>query len=202
MAGRKRWDRSQYPDNWEELSQAFRASKQFTCEHCGTVQGTWRTSRAGNAYRSITAAAHRYPNDTRNPHPDLLCLCERCHCIYDGHFRGIIDEGKHQALMHEILVDRYWAQETEVMSMEPWEEREESDELPVLDVPYLDAQTERVCCSCGVHDEALEYGCGRCGRPVHYREPECGVWLLDTWHDDAASENEFWCHQCWANSLP
>lgn len=192
MAGRKRWDRSQYPENWEELSQAFRASKAFTCEHCGTVQGTWRTSRAGNAYRSITAAAHRYPNDTRNPQPDLLCLCERCHCIYDGHFRGIIEEGKHQALMHEILVDRYWAQETEVMSMEPWEEQEEDGEVHVLAVPGA----VPVCCSCGGCDGTLNETCGNCGRPVHYQEPECGGWLTVFWRDGEVAGDEFWCLEC------
>jgi len=58
-----------------------------------------------------------------------------------------------------------------------------------------------MCCSCGVVDASIQFGCGNCGRPVHYREPECGGWLLDTWHDAAATENEFWCNQCWANSL-
>lgn len=181
----------------------FRASKQYTCEHCGTVQGTWRLSKAGNVYRSITVAAHRYPNDTHNPHPDLLCLCERCHPHYDGLFRGMIEEGMHQALMHEILVERFLEEQEEGVHWDLWSEDEDEGgcrELPVLDGSCVPVGVEPVCCSCGVQDVSLAFGCGCCGRLVHYHEPECGGWLLDSWHDEA--ENEFWCLQCLENGLP
>ncbi len=23
----------------------------------------------------------------------------------------------------------------------------------------------------------------------------CGSWILDSWHEDAPEENEFWCHK-------
>lgn len=86
-----------------------------------------------------------------------------------------------------------------------WDEDEDgewSDDPPVLDVPLLDTKTERVCCSCNVRDFSLQFGCGNCGRPVHYREPECGSWLLDSWHDETAIENEFWCRECLAACHP
>lgn len=102
----KRWDRSQYPDNWEEISYSFRELKDFTCEHCGVRQGTMRESKAGNPYTARTAAAHKWPNDTQNPEPELLCLCESCHRKYDNQFQELIDEGEHQAVMHDILLER------------------------------------------------------------------------------------------------
>lgn len=207
---RKRWRRDQYPENWEEMSQAFRASKKYTCEHCGTVRGTLRFSKAGRWYRSKAVAAHRYPNDTRNPHPELLCLCERCHFAYDALFRGIIEEGEHQAILHEILLERYVEQEKEVNAMEEeaWWDRADGEanerEPAALDVPCVEvpAGVVPVCCSCGEQDASLSFGCGYCGRPVHYHEPECGGWLLDSWHDEAATEHEFWCLDCLENGLP
>lgn len=108
---KRRWDRGHYPENWEDISQSFRASRNYTCEHCGTERGTLRVSKAGNQYGSKAVAAHRYPNDTSNPDPELLCLCERCHFVYDVRFRWTLEEGEHQRVLHEILVERHWEQE-------------------------------------------------------------------------------------------
>jgi hypothetical protein len=166
----------------------FRASKNYTCEFCGTVQGTLRISKAGNSYRSRVVAAHRYPNDTVNPCPELLCLCERCHFWYDARFRDIVEEGRHQAVLHGILVERYLEQAEKGVSMDQG------------DWPDGGEDMERVCCSCGVSDDSVEC-CDSCGRPVHYREPECGAWLFRCQHG-VGEENEFWCIECWANSLP
>jgi hypothetical protein len=39
--------------------------------------------------------------------------------------------------------------------------------------------------------------CYRCGKPVHMDNNEkCGAWLLDSWHDEAATDNAFWCSAC------
>jgi hypothetical protein len=103
---KRRWDRSQYLPDWEEISRAFRASKQFTCEFCGYVQGDWLLSKKGKWYRGTVDAAHKWPNDTRNPRPALLCLCKRCHRLYDNLFYKIIEEGIHQAILHRILLER------------------------------------------------------------------------------------------------
>jgi hypothetical protein len=113
MKKRSWWQRrdDEYPEDWEEMSRAFRASRGYICEHCGVQQGTVRVSRAGNEYTARVAAAHKYPNDTQNPYPELLCLCERCHFAYDARFREIIEEGKHQALLHAIVLERYWGVE-------------------------------------------------------------------------------------------
>lgn len=102
----KRWDRSQYPENWEEISRQFRASKHYTCERCGYRQGDPLVSRAGRIWRGTVDAAHKWPNDTRNPHPDLLCFCKRCHRWYDNQFQELLEEGRHQAAMHRILLER------------------------------------------------------------------------------------------------
>lgn len=102
-----RWDRSQYPENWEEISLNFRASKDFTCEWggCGVRQGDTLISRAGNEYKAVVDAAHVYPFDTMNPNPDLLCLCKKHHRLYDNSYQGL-DELEHQITMHRILIER------------------------------------------------------------------------------------------------
>lgn len=101
----KRWDRSKYPPDWEDTSRSFRESRDYTCEQCGVRQGMLRISKAGNEYTARTAAAHKWPNDTHNPAPDLLCLCEICHMRYDHQFTEILEEGEHQAHLHEVLVE-------------------------------------------------------------------------------------------------
>ncbi len=202
MGKRRRWDRSRYPANWDDISWAFRSSKRFTCEHCGTEQGMLRISKAWNLYPARVMAAHRYPNDTANPYPELLCLCERCHFSYDARFRDILEEGEHQAVLHGILLERYQEQKG-VMAMGQGYGRggDEEEWGPLgLDVPCVGEGVERVCCSCGVRDDTIQYGCGFCGRSVHYQEPECGAWLFDCRHE-VGEENEFWCVECWANSL-
>jgi hypothetical protein len=104
----KRWDRSQYPENWEEISAAFRASKNYTCEWggCGVKQGDKLISKAGKEYTATVDAAHVYPFDTANPNPDLLCLCKKHHRIYDNSYQGEMDELEHQTIMHRILIEK------------------------------------------------------------------------------------------------
>ena len=102
----RRWDRSQYPPNWEEISYNFRLSKDFTCEACGYRQWEPRISRSGREHKGTVDAAHKFPNDTRNPHPELICLCKRCHRLYDNLFQELLSEGNHQATLHRILLHR------------------------------------------------------------------------------------------------
>lgn len=106
MAKKKRWDPSRYPPNWPEISHRFRASKNYTCECCGYHQGDILISRRGRKYRGSVDAAHKWPNDTHNINPDLLCFCKSCHRLYDNLFRDIVSEGKHQTRLHDILLER------------------------------------------------------------------------------------------------
>jgi hypothetical protein len=103
---KKRWDRSQYPENWEEISKNKREEAGWVCEFCGTAHGDQGTSKCGSNYTVRIAAAHKWPNDTRNPDPDLYALCQSCHFSYDAQFRDIIAEGKHQANMHGIALEQ------------------------------------------------------------------------------------------------
>jgi hypothetical protein len=103
--GKKRWDRSKYPENWEEISHNFRASKDFRCEFCGYKQGDPLVSKAGNEYKGSVDAAHKYPFDEANPDPELYCLCKSDHRIYDNGWREEIEETEHQARMHDILLN-------------------------------------------------------------------------------------------------
>jgi hypothetical protein len=106
MGEKKWWDRSQYPPNWEQISQEKRESSNHTCEFCGNVNGESGTNRNGGSYTVRVAAAHKWPNDTANPDPELYCLCQSCHRTYDNSFQDIIEEGKHQATMHEIALNQ------------------------------------------------------------------------------------------------
>jgi hypothetical protein len=101
-----RWQRSNYPDEWESISFLFRAGKDFTCEGCGVQQGTRVLSRAGKPYRVVVDAAHRYPWDTRNPNAELYCFCKRCHRIYDNIYREELEEVEHMAKLHRILLKK------------------------------------------------------------------------------------------------
>lgn len=59
---------------------------------------------------------------------------------------------------------------------------------------------EKKCVTCGkplVNQTVDNYvECDHCGKPVHLVEPDCGSWILDSWHEDAATDNEFWCTAC------
>lgn len=105
--GFKRWDRSKYPANWKEISFKFRESRGFTCEACGYVQWTPLVARSGKIWRGTVDAAHRYPADTMNPNPALLCLCKRCHRRYDNSHLESLEELQHQIRMHRILLARH-----------------------------------------------------------------------------------------------
>lgn len=102
----KKWDRSQYPDDWEEISRRKREEAGWTCEFCGAEHQGQSTSKGGSSYTVRVAAAHKWPRDTRNPDPDLYCLCQSCHFSYDNQFQNLMEEGEHQARMHEIALEQ------------------------------------------------------------------------------------------------
>lgn len=102
------WDRSKYPENWEEISFNFRASRDFTCEWdgCNVKQGDTLISKAGNEYKAVVDAAHAIPWETHNPDAELYCFCKKHHRIYDNLFNDEIAELEHQIRMHRILLSR------------------------------------------------------------------------------------------------
>lgn len=102
----KRWDRSQYPAEWEVISLFFRLSKGFTCESCGVKHGTWVRSKAGKPYRVIVDAAHKYPWAVSDPNAELYCFCKRCHRIYDNIYKEQIEEVEHLSRLHRILIKK------------------------------------------------------------------------------------------------
>jgi hypothetical protein len=103
-----RWDRSNYPPDWEIISYNFRASKNFTCEWpgCCVRQGDILISKAGNLYIATVDAAHAIPWETHNPDAELYCFCKSHHRVYDNLFNNEILELDHQIRMHRILLAR------------------------------------------------------------------------------------------------
>jgi hypothetical protein len=103
-----RWDRSKYPENWEEISYNFRASKNFTCEwpECNVKQGDLLISKKGKLYIATVDAAHAIPWETHNPDAKLYCFCKKHHRIYDNLWSEEIAELEHLMIMHRILLER------------------------------------------------------------------------------------------------
>lgn len=69
-----------YVRNWEEISLAYRTSKEFTCERCGIKPiGIFEQ-------RLFTNTHHKNGNKTDNRESNLECLCVKCHSeIDDAH---------------------------------------------------------------------------------------------------------------------
>lgn len=96
--------RANYPDNWDQISRDFRASKNHQCEDCGVRKGDRMISRrTGVVWTAYVVAAHAYGEDTRNPHAKLRCLCPRCHFIYDLKAQQRDREVSNQRLQHQLL---------------------------------------------------------------------------------------------------
>lgn len=99
--------RKLYPPDWKRTAQAFKESRGLRCERCKIRHGGRRISkRTGKPYIVWLHAAHKYPYDTLNPHPELLCLCPSCHGRYDYWLRMRewavrIEVLKHRALLQQ-----------------------------------------------------------------------------------------------------
>lgn len=100
MMWARRW---LYPANWNQLATATKEQAGYRCERCRIRQGARRKSkRTGQPYRVWLHAAHVRLHDTRNPAPDLKCLCPTCHGKYDHRLR--VREGR---IALERLKHRY-----------------------------------------------------------------------------------------------
>ena len=99
--------RSFYPPGWRKESYDFRASKQFTCEHCGVKQGAERVSRrTGAVYKVSTHAAHKNFGETHQIDAPKLCLCEKCHGTYDTSLRRREQRIALEQFIHRRLLGR------------------------------------------------------------------------------------------------
>jgi hypothetical protein len=94
----KRWDRSKYPPNFDDISLQKRKAHNFTCEFCGRSNED-KFESGGDVRVSF---AHKYKNDEANPNPEGYCLCQSCHWHYDHPSDKIKEEGDHQVAMHRI----------------------------------------------------------------------------------------------------
>lgn len=99
--------RALYPPNWNELARACKEDAGWRCASCKIRHGSRRTSqRTGRRYVVYLHAAHVSLDDTRNPCPELRCLCPTCHGRYDVRLR--IREGRIslERLKHRLLLKR------------------------------------------------------------------------------------------------
>jgi len=99
------WDRSKYPDNWEEISLAIKERDGWQCRWCNAAYGDKQESRKGQEYSVVLVVAHLgvpYPDgrpgnkhDKRDCRPEnLATLCLSCHALCDAGDRGKQDEQK------------------------------------------------------------------------------------------------------------
>ena len=66
-----------YTKNWEQISQAYRELKEYTCERCGI-------KIENPLHRHFMHVHHRNGDKTNNRTSNLECLCIRCHSIVDN----------------------------------------------------------------------------------------------------------------------
>lgn len=77
-----KWQRQQYPTEWDSLATACKERAGWRCEHCGIAQYAQAISAKGTPYLIYLHAAHKH-HDKGNPHPELIALCIACHARYD-----------------------------------------------------------------------------------------------------------------------
>jgi 5-methylcytosine-specific restriction endonuclease McrA len=94
----KRWDKSVYPENWQELSTACKEKANWQCALCNVKHGSERMSKAGNMYTVWLAACHIHPNDKANPSPELICLCVSCHGRFDAAYKSALAQAEIEIL--------------------------------------------------------------------------------------------------------
>lgn len=74
------FDRSKYPDNWEEISLAIREKAGWKCAFCGAENGKPHPITGS---RVVLTVAHLDHDPSNNDDSNLVALCQRCHLRYD-----------------------------------------------------------------------------------------------------------------------
>ncbi len=73
-------DRSRYPDNWDEISKAYKDSIGWRCEECGI-------RHMEDFTMGSCLTVHHLDHDPENPNPRLRGLCARCHLRAEIQYR-------------------------------------------------------------------------------------------------------------------
>jgi hypothetical protein len=83
----KRWDRSQYPDDWGEISRHAKERAGWCC--VGSPAFPTCRARHGEPHPVtgsivVLTTAHRDHNPNNNSNHNLAVWCQRCHLNYDA----------------------------------------------------------------------------------------------------------------------
>jgi 5-methylcytosine-specific restriction endonuclease McrA len=74
------WDRSKYPDNWEEIATQVKEAAGWCCRHCGHPNSTVVPGRI--------LTVHHWDLDPSNCDLDnLVALCQKCHLHLQAVYR-------------------------------------------------------------------------------------------------------------------
>lgn len=69
---------SGYPENWKEISWAYRLYRKFTCEECGVRL---------DSHRGLVDVHHIDSDKQNNNYGNLRCLCKLCHSKEHRHYK-------------------------------------------------------------------------------------------------------------------
>lgn len=84
-----------YTKNWENVSKAYRETRNYTCEGCGV--------HIDDPYDRHFMHVHHINGDkTNNRTNNLKCLCIRCHSQVDGTHRENFSRGANQVLLEQF----------------------------------------------------------------------------------------------------
>lgn len=90
-------DRSQYPDNWAEISKRIRyerAGNRCECDgECGAHEGRCQAINGQPHPETgslvVLTVAHLDHDTTHNADDNLKAMCQRCHLTYDAAYHAI-----------------------------------------------------------------------------------------------------------------
>lgn len=73
-------NRSQYPENWEQMAHDVKSAADWTCQKCGK-----RCRRPGEPHEThrLTLTTAHLDHDPENPKARLRAWCAPCHLSYD-----------------------------------------------------------------------------------------------------------------------
>ncbi len=84
-----------YVKNWEEISNAFREKKNFTCERCGT--------HVEDYDHGFMQTHHKNGDKTDNRAVNLECLCIKCHSEVDENHKKNFSRGANPTMIREYM---------------------------------------------------------------------------------------------------
>lgn len=74
------WNRSRYPDDWDEIAERVKREAGYCCRHCGHPNST--------VVRGRVLTVHHLDGDPGNCDDDnLLACCQRCHLHIQATYR-------------------------------------------------------------------------------------------------------------------